>query len=291
MEILKKIINRILFKYIHQHWNIAIADFSDIFIPQNIKWMKHEYHDRWFADPFIIHEDEYSYIVLAEEYMCDSKKGRLVKLTVEKENFKLIKNETILDIDTHLSFPNSIILDKRYVYPENSQSGTLQCYSVNNERLEKKNIIVDMPLADATIFEYKGTWYLLATIGEKCNSNILSVFKSNLPLQDYHLAQQIELNDNIARRAGNVFEINGSLYSPAQVCNKNYGEAVSIQEIKINSNDITLHEIKRIMPQSRKYKHGFHTFNVWSNKVIIDGYYYTCPLLRILYYKFRNLIG
>lgn len=288
---IKKIINRILFKYIHQHWNIAIADFSDNFIPYNIKWMKHEYHDRWFADPFIIKEDEHSYIILVEEFIRDSKKGRLAKLTVGKGNFELIKNETILDIDSHLSFPNSLILDKRYIFPENSQSGTLQYYSINNGRLEKKNIIVDMPLADATIFEHKGTWYLLATIGDNCNGNILSVFKSNLPLQDYHLIQQIEFKDNIARRAGNVFEFKGILYSPAQVCNKDYGEAVSIQEIKINSNDITVNEIKRLMPQSKKYKHGFHTFNVWSNKVIIDGYYYMCPFLRTLYYKFRKLIG
>jgi hypothetical protein len=75
------------------------------------------------------------------------------------------------------------------------------------------------------------------------------------------------------------------------VCNEDYGEAVSIQEIKINSNNITINEVKRLMPQSKKYKHGFHTYNVWSNKVIIDGYYYACQLLRTLYYKIRKLIG
>jgi hypothetical protein len=205
MKIIKSFINKILFNYIHQQWNIAIADFSDNFIPCNIRWMKHTYHDRWFADPFIVNEDEKYYIVLVEEYMRDSKKGRIAKLTVEKENFRLIENETILDIDTHLSFPNPITLDKRYVFPENSQYGKLQCYFFNNKRLEKTNIIVDMPLADAIIFEYKNIWYLLATIGKKCNGNILSVFKSNLPLENYHLIQQIEFKDNIARRAGNGF--------------------------------------------------------------------------------------
>ena len=48
------IIKRILQKYVYQDWNIAIAERNDDLSLKNIRWMKHNYKDRWFADPFII---------------------------------------------------------------------------------------------------------------------------------------------------------------------------------------------------------------------------------------------
>lgn len=82
MNILRKFLN----KYIYDDWNIAIADLADDLSPINIKWMKHGYKDRWFADPFILEEKEDAYIVLAEECMHENQKGRLVCLTIKKED-------------------------------------------------------------------------------------------------------------------------------------------------------------------------------------------------------------
>ncbi len=287
---LKRNIYKILFKYLYRIWNIAIADIDENLNPINIKWLKHDYKDRWFADPFIVHENPNECIVLVEEFMINSLKGRIAQLTINRKNGVLINNKTILDVDSHLSFPNNIkINNEKILYPENSRSGILAYYVYTKKDIIRRGIISNNPLTDAIIFPNNGYWYLMATVGNNCNKNILHVYKSDLPLKNYKFDQEIIFKDNIARRAGNVFMRNGKIYSPAQVCINDYGEAVSIQELIFEDNKIKLNELKRILPLSNKYKHGFHTYNVFNNILAIDGYYYPFPLLWHFYKKIRGI--
>lgn len=286
---MKKLIKKILFRYVYQNWNIAIADIDGDLMPINIKWMMHNYKDRWFADPFIVDESATEYIILAEEYLQDTRRGRLARLTVSKNDCRLLKNETILDIDTHLSFPNTISVGgKTYMYPENAASGTTYYYQYGQSVSERKSLMEEK-LADSVIYECNGTYYLLATIGKECNGNKLIVYKSDKPFDGYALSQEIVFEDNIARRAGNIFQANGKFISPAQVCNNDYGEGISLQELTIEEETIRMNEIKRMMPPTKKYPNGFHTYNVWkNNKVIIDGYRYGSKMLHDLYFKIRK---
>lgn len=285
------IIRKILHKYVYPDWNIAIAEWNDDLSLRNIRWLKHNYNDRWFADPFMIDDTEDAYIVLVEEYMHSTRLGRLARLTVSKKDFILLKNETILDLKTHLSFPNPIVRGgKIYVYPENSSAGNTKYYSYGSG-LNLEGELSELPLADATITEIKGQYYIFATIGKECNGNNLRVFKSNDPLSGYLEYQQIRFHENIARRAGNVFEWNDQLISPAQVCNNDYGEGVSLQVIEENDGKISLKEIKRMMPPSKDYPEGFHTYNVYKdNIVVIDGYRYGSKFLHNLYFKIRKYV-
>ncbi len=290
MNFVKKTIKSFLFKNIYLHWNIAIAEIGSDFTPINIIWLKHNYTDRWFADPFIVGENDNSYVVLVEEYMGNTSKGRIARLTVCKETGKIIQNTTIIDIKTHLSFPNILQIDNEMIlYPENACSGVLSYYKYTHAKTEKLGILCDEPLVDTVIFQHEKTWYLFATIGNTCNKNVLHVFKSDSPLKNYQHDQEIVFEENIARRAGNVFVWKGKIYSPAQVCNHDYGEALSMQELTFEGNKISLNEIKRFFPLSRKYKHGFHTYNVFNNtSVAIDGYYYPHPKLSNLYKIIRG---
>lgn len=283
------IIRKILQKYVLQDWNIAIAEKNDDLSLKNIRWMKHNYNNRWFADPFIIDDTEDAYIILVEEYMHTTRLGRLARLTVGKKDCTLLKNETILDLKTHLSFPNPIVVDgKVYIYPENGTAGNIKYYAYGKE-LKLEGILSELPLADATITKIKGQYYIFATLGEECNGKNLRVYKSNTPFSGYIECQQIRFNDNTARRAGNVFEWNGQLISPAQVCNNDYGEGVSLQVLEENDGQISLKEIKRMMPPTKDYPEGFHTYNVYKNNVVvIDGYRYGSKFLHNLYFKIRK---
>ena len=283
------IIRKILQKYVLQDWNIAIAENNDDLSLKNIRWMKHNYNDRWFADPFIIDDTEDAYIILVEEYMHTTRLGRLARLTVSKKDCTLLKNETILDLKTHLSFPNPIVVDgKVYIYPENGTAGNIKYYAYSKE-LKLEGILSELPLADATITKIKGQYYIFATLGEECNGKNLRVYKSNTPFSGYIECQQIRFNDNTARRAGNVFEWNGQLISPAQVCNNDYGEGVSLQVMEERDGQISLKEIKRMMPPTKDYPEGFHTYNVYKdNVVVIDGYRYGSKFLHNLYFKIRK---
>lgn len=286
-----KMIRKFLIKYVLQDWNIAIAQKNDDFSLKEIKWMKHTFKDRWFADPFIVGDTEDAYIVLAEEYMHKTRLGRLARLTVSKEDCILLKNETILDIPTHLSFPNTIAVEGNvYIYPENGAAGNTKYYKYGQE-LKMEGVLSEFPLSDATIAEINGQYYILATLGEECNGDNLRVYKSDSPLNGYKECQQIRFSDNIARRAGNVFVCNGQLISPAQVCNNDYGEGVSLQVMEEKNGQISLKEIKRMMPPTKDYPEGFHTYNVYKNDVVvIDGYRYGSKFLHNVYFKIRKFI-
>lgn len=284
----KTLIKKVLNRYVYQDWNIAIADIGENLTPVNIKWMKHRYKDRWFADPFIVNETQDAYIVLAEECLHGTGRGRIARLTLAKRDCSLLKNEPILDLPTHLSFPNPIEVDNQmYIYPENASAGNTKYYEYG-EKLNFGGVLSECGLADPVIIKGGDQYYLLATQGADCNGNRLTVWRSENPLGGYKKFQEIVFSDNIARRAGNVFSYKGYLISPAQICNNDYGEGVSFQKIEIKEDGVHTEEIKRIYPPTKEYPEGFHTYNVHGDKVAIDGYRYGSPLLHKLYFKIRK---
>lgn len=282
------LIQKFLFKYIHDNWNIAIADIGDDLSPLNIKWMKHDYKDRWFADPFFVDKTKDTYIILVEEFVRDDHKGRIARLTVDMDDCRLLKNETILDLPTHLSFPNPIAIEgKTYVYPENGASGNTKYYEYDSV-LKNPKLFSDLPLADAVIYKHGDKYYLLYTLGKQCNGNVLHVAVAESVFGEYKPIQEITFADNVARRAGNIFQWNGHVISPAQVNNNRYGEGISFQEISIKNGMVSLKEIKRLFPLWHEYDKAFHTYNVFGNKVVIDGVKIGQPRIRKVYTKLRN---
>ena len=57
--------------------------------PLSVSWVKSPYKDRWFADPFILDVTDEKYIVLAEEVRYEHPKGRIVRLTINRENLSI----------------------------------------------------------------------------------------------------------------------------------------------------------------------------------------------------------
>lgn len=287
MSIIKKFLQR----YVYQDWNIAIAEMNDDLSLKSIRWMKHSYTDRWFADPFILSDDNDTYTILVEEFMHCTRIGRLARLTVNKQDCKLLNNETILDLPTHLSFPNPIVVEGRlYVYPENAAAGNTKYYMYNLS-LENPEVLSELPLADPTIFKIEGMYYMFATLNDECNGNRLRIYQSSKPLSGYKEIQQIEFADNTARRAGNMFYWNGGLISPAQICNEGYGKGVCFQKVTFKDGEFSLKDIRRDYPPTKDYPEGYHTFNVYrDNTVVIDGYRYGSKMLHGLYFGLRKFI-
>ena len=271
-------------------WNIAVGEMGEDLFPVHIRWMKHDYSDRWFADPFFLEETPDTFVILAEEYLEKYKRGRLCKLTVGKQDCRLVRNEILLDLPTHLSFPNLFVCEgKTYIYPENSASGQLTFYSMGERGLESRSVL-DIPLIDPVLFQTEGAGvFLLGTLPEDANGNVLHVFRSGRWDGLFEEVQQISFEDNVARRAGGIFEWNGMHISPAQVCNKHYGEGISFQEIGCDGNGLlTLREIQRLKAKKVTKMTGFHTYNVLGGNVVIDGYRYGNEFIHDFYFKLRG---
>ena len=286
MLCLKKFWNKI----IQATYNIAIADIGEDMTPVNIRWMKHGYKDRWFADPFVLEETPNTFEILAEEYLRNTGLGRICKLTVNKKDCKLLQNDTLLDIKSHLSFPN-IVIDggETFVYPENSAAGHLTFYRLSEHDFDQVATI-PLPIIDPVLMQNNDDYYLLGTLPKDANGNMLHVYKSNHLFGSYEEIQQISFGDNVARRAGNVFKWMEKTITPAQICNYHYGEGISFQEIIfVEDGLLQVKEIKRLEAKEVTKMTGFHTYNVLGNKVVIDGYRYGNEFIHDTYFKIRGL--
>lgn len=250
----------------------------------NIKWMKHDYTDRWFADPFILDVDEDNLYVLVEDFVRFKNKAGISLLTIDRKDYKLNKIEVVLEEHTHLSFP-AIIRDSNnvYIYPENGASGVLKMYKFDSEkrRFVFMQMIVEKALADAILFQINQDSYLITTEGEEMNGRILDFYKNTE--SGFVLDRQVSFDRNIARNAGDWFELNGKVYRPAQDCGLRYGAALVLQEF--NPEDFSLRTIRRFEPTSKKYNLGIHTFNYYKGVSVVDGYGYDHPLLAGIFNK------
>ena len=141
-------------------WNIGFIeqDVKDLLNNDDYRiiWMKHRYHDRFFADPFLLEEDDNSLYILAEEYLFSEGKGRIVKLCVAKGTKELISNERLIETEYHLSYP-FVYGDE--IIAEQQKSGKWIAY---DKRGRESRILSNTGLIDSTIFDDGRTEWVFA---------------------------------------------------------------------------------------------------------------------------------
>ena len=284
-----------------QNWNIGFVNQSveDLIEKQkleHIRWMKHSYRDRWFADPFIYKVTEEEIIVFVEEcQISDNPKGILCELHVDKKSMRLRDRYVLLELDTHLSYPAIIEKDGvTYVYPENGASGSLKMYKYDEQshRLVEPTCILNEAVADSTIIfnDNDGRYYLIATQFDNSQQEAFLYRSGELSGLYLRLSDNpVQLSTLCSRPAGN-WVIANSLYRPAQDCSKRYGGAISMMKVdsleRFNEN-----RIFTISPKSYRYNRGIHTINFSKDKelIVIDGYGYLHPLIARLWGRFAVL--
>jgi hypothetical protein len=273
------------------HWNIGFFKGSpediitDKEIPKSINWLQDTFKDRFFADPFILSVTDRVIKILIEEYMYEERKGHIALLDIDKNNYRLIGNKTILDLQTHLSFPfifreNNTI----YVIPENSESGALSIYEYNtvSEILEFKKILVSCPLVDPVIVKYGGLYYLLCTYKGKNENADLYVYYSDSLMGDYHelALNPVKSDKKNTRAGGNFIENNCSLYRITQRCENSYGEGISINKIIIMNKEHFEEQTMAVIYPDKNYHYGLHTLNILNDITVIDGLKYSFSPIR-----------
>ena len=222
-------------------WNIGFVeeDIRDVLNTSelNVHWLKHNYHDRWFADPFLLKVTPSEVTALVEEFSYKSKKGRIAKLTIQRDGYVLRDMKILLDLPTHLSFPVIYRKDNKvYIMPENSQSGEtkIYLYDDNCDTLTLQNVVNKLPLTDATIMlAPDGKRYLFSTYIPYQNGNKLQVYSFNHEnlTSSHEVVQEIVYEFNTARNAGDVFTVDGQMYRPSQNCINWYGNGVVIEKL------------------------------------------------------------
>lgn len=276
-------------------WDLAIALTSDGHRYDSSNW--NDFHiikapkDKWYADPFILDVTDDNIIVLVEEFTYSINRGRLAKLVIDKETYKIKQEKIILDLSTHLSFPAVLRLGGDvYLYPENSASGKsiLYHYNPENDALVVVNTLSDLPLTDAIMAEIDGQNYLFATKIPTQNGNELTIYESTDKIGCYSPIQAITFADNTARSAGDIFVDNNRLIRPAQNCNGGYGVGLVFQEVTKDENGNFI--VKELFRQSPlKGYIGMHTYNQYKGYVIVDLHARRHPILHRILQKVKNI--
>ena len=256
-------------------WNIGFIEKKKEDIlkdePYKIAWMKHDYSDRSFADPFLSRETEKYYEVLAEEFKLIEDKGRIVRLVVDKETKRVVDKSYILKTAYHLSYPER---RGHWLVPEQSEGGQLVAYDLVNR---KKRIVAKTGLIDATFFAKGNKKWVFATLQTNDPESVkktLYRFECIGDTVDIDSGKLIRNDYEGSRMAGDFFEIDGVWYRPSQNSNEDfYGESVTI--FRVDCCDDAIYKetaIRRVDSHNEKhYYDGLHTFNVYDSVSIVDG--------------------
>lgn len=277
-------------RVIQPRWRIGIVENSLEGIVNGeklrVQWPSNPFHDRWFADPFVLSVDADEVTLLVEDYRYAEEQGRISRIIVDRKRGAIVSCKTILK-GGHYSFPAILREDgKVYLYPEQSRQGKLELfeYCPETETCEYVQTLSEEPLTDAII--YKGVIY--STRLPEPNGKTLKMFKCpsdvqdaasqrssafgdskqlhcvqdanalNLELETLNQPKAFVFDECIARNAGEFFEVEGVTYRPAQECNRWYGNALSIQKFE----DGAFTEVRRIP--------GMHTLNSYQGVTVVD---------------------
>ena len=277
---------------VRPRWQIGIVENSLEGIVNGeelqVQWPANPFHDRWFADPFVLSVNGNEVTLLVEDYRYKDDRGRISRIIVDMERNSIVSCKTILD-GGHYSFPAIMRYEgKVYFYPEQSRQGKLELfeYCPKTETCKYVETLSDEPLTDAII--YKGVIYstqlpepngktlkmfkwpsaVQSSTAASQGSSALWTFKSpsdvqdatalNLELETLNQPKTYVFGECIARNAGDFFECGGKVYRPAQECNRWYGNALSIQLYENGE----FKEVRRI-PR-------LHTLNSYQGVTVVD---------------------
>lgn len=240
----------------------------------DIIWLKHNYRDRFFADPFLLDSDEENYYVLCEEFLFFEEIGRITLLTVDRKTYTLKDRRVVIKEPTHLSFPCCTFRGYE-VTPESSASGRCVRYTLEKGSLKviKREVLAQTPMIDQVFYEDpEGSW--IYACGKRNPLSDLYVYKRN-ESGTYTVFQQEPVLSDIgrARSAGAFFTWRGKLYRPVQDSNGRYGKQTVIMEMTKAGKDgyeakehIVLNSF-----DNPPFNCSMHTFNVYDDCIITDG--------------------
>jgi hypothetical protein len=278
------VINKILYTDAFS-WEILINKSSDMNFPSynfsEFKPIKSQ-RDLFWADPFVISQNDRYYIFL-EEFIYKTNKAHISLIELDS-NGETLWQKKVIDKAYHLSYPFVFKEDGiYYMIPETASNKTIElyrCVSFPDVWEFDRYIMRDVLATDTTLFHFDGKWWLFTTLdqtgGISGGSTELFLFFADSPFADKwisHPLNPIVSDESRARCAGNLFVRDGEIYRPSQDCTMRYGRGLNFNRIiKMNENEFIEVVIDKIKPEWDSKLKGLHTFNYDDNLKIIDVY-------------------
>ncbi len=232
---------------------------------------------RSWADPFLVQSDG-QLLLFVEEWIDRERRGRIALVRLD-EAHRPSAPETVLAVDGHLSYPQVFTWRGTwYLLPEQAARGGLQLYRAESFPTTwtfDRTLIADPPLADATIAEINGRWWLFAAgkaPGGTASDELL-LYSADAPIGPWraHVRNPVLSDIRSARPAGRLVQRDGQWYRPAQDGSVGYGWALSLNRIdRLDDEGYRETRVARLLPNWRKDVVGTHTLSEAGGLTAID---------------------
>jgi hypothetical protein len=236
--------------------------------------------DRDWADPFAL-ERGGRYYVFFEELPYAAGKGHISMIEIGPHG-RWSAPVRVLERDYHLSYP--FLLEHEgvlYMIPESAQNRSVELYRCIDFplRWRREKVLLDgVRCVDATFHRSADRWWMFANAaaGEsRVFDDELHLFHAEHPFGDWkpHPRNPVKSDARCARPAGRLYQHNGSLYRPAQICVPRYGAGLSIQRVqRLTGNEYAERQVQRIVPAESGGILGLHTVNRAGPLTVIDAF-------------------
>lgn len=232
--------------------------------------------DRFWADPFVVLENN-RYYIFVEELIYKNKIAHLSVFEL-KLNGSYSAPTKILEKPYHLSYPFIFKLEERYyMIPETANNSDIQLYeSVEfpHEWRFKKVLIDNIKASDTTLLAYDNKWWLFTSIKEYdhgvYDNNLVIYYSDDLLNGSWteHRGNPVKHNILNSRQGGGFFEEGSSIFRVSQNCSKRYGYGFSVNRIKSLTTDYyEEEEVYSFAPMESGKIKGIHTYNQLNNRL------------------------
>ena len=233
---------------------------------------------RFYADPFVIKNDNKNYIFF-EEFCFIKGKGFISFVAINSDG-SYTKPQRVLERKYHLSYPFLFKWNNKiYMIPESSENDTIELYAARSFPYDwtlEKVMLRDLKANDTTIwFSGQKAWMFTNIVGqgqqpytELCLFHAESIFDE----WQAHPRNPIISDITSARPAGNLFLHNGEIIRPGQNSLIRYGHALVFNKLTcLTEHDYSELKIEQVEPDWYPGSLSCHTYNFNEDLEVIDG--------------------
>ena len=236
--------------------------------------------DRFYADPFVVYENN-KYYLFIEELPYITNKGHISVLEINKKG-EWSEPVKIIDESYHLSYPYIFKEHGNYfIIPESGANRTIDLYKCTKFPFQwefQMNLMNNIRAVDTTLFFYEKKCWMFCNMAEhkgaSTNDELFLFYADKVETVDWtpHPLNPIVSDATKSRPAGKIFIYNDKIIRPSQNSSKLYGYGLTMNEILVlNEHEYKEVRIEDIEPNWDRQVTRTHTFNHSEGLTIIDG--------------------
>lgn len=230
-----------------------------------------------WADVFPVHAEGCDVLFFEQEVKREGK-GHIAAAELLPDG-RLGPVQRVIEAPTHMSYPAVFRHEGIwFMVPESRKAGRVPLYRATDFPFRwewERDLLSSRYLADATLFQRDGRWWMLAGrvgAGASTFEDMVGHWADSLDGPWQPISGLPLVSDATAGRpAGHVLDTASGLLRPAQDGSRRYGYGLTLRRVtRLTTNEFAEEEYLRVTPSWRPELRGIHTFNRNATLTCID---------------------